>query len=84
MVGSVPDTNRAAALSVAVAMATARLDGVAINPADLLGGLDTADALDAMTWLASLLAEHALHDTGPTMLRVIGRVAAYVDSTVAG
>jgi hypothetical protein len=75
----VPD-NRAAALSAAVAMATARLDGVAIDPADLLGDLDTADALHAMTWLASLLAEHALHDTGPTMLRVIGRVAAYVDA----
>jgi hypothetical protein len=80
MVGSVPDTNRAAALSVAVAMATARLDGVAIDPADLLGDLDTADALDAMTWLASLLAEHALHDTGPEMLKIIGRVAAYVNA----
>jgi hypothetical protein len=80
MVGSVPDTNRAAALSVAVAMATARLDGVAITPAELLGDLDTADALDACVWLASMLAEHALHDTGPTMLRVIGRVAAYVNA----
>jgi hypothetical protein len=75
----VPD-NRAAALSAAVAMATARLDGVDIDPAELLGNLDTAAALDAMTWLASLLAEHALLGTGPTMLQVIGRVAAYVDA----
>jgi hypothetical protein len=80
MVGTVSDTSRAAALSVAVSMATARLDGVDIDPAELLGDLDNADALYACVWLASMLAEHALLGTGPTMLQVIGRVAAYVDS----
>jgi hypothetical protein len=61
-------------------MATAHLDAVDIDRAELLGDLDTAAALDAMTWLAAMLAEHAALDTGPMMLRVIGRVAAYVDS----
>lgn len=76
----VPDTSRAAALAVAVSLTTARLDGVAVDPAELLGDLDTADALDACVWLASLMAEHAVLDTGPLMLKIIGRVAAYVDS----
>lgn len=63
-----------------MAMATAKLDGVAIDPAVLLGDLDTAQALDACVWLCALLAEHAVLDTGPVLLQVVGRVAGWVDA----
>ncbi len=72
--------NRAAALSAAVALTTAHLDAVEVDRADLLDGLTDREVADAAVWLARLLAEHAAHDTGPVMLRVVGQVAAYVSA----
>jgi hypothetical protein len=80
MVGSVPDTSRAAALSAAVALTTAALGDVEVDRAELLEGLSDRQVADAAVLLARLLADNAMHDTGPMMLRVVGQVAGWVDS----
>jgi hypothetical protein len=76
----VPDTSRAAALSAAVALTTAHLDAVEIDRDALLDGLTDRQVADAAVWLASMCVEHAALGTGPFVLRVVGRVAGWVDS----
>jgi hypothetical protein len=80
MVGTVPDTSRAAALSAAVALTVSHLNAVEIDRDLLTEGLTDRQVADAAIWLARLLAEHALADSGPVILRVVGRVVAWVDS----
>lgn len=74
-----PDS-RAAALSAAVALTTAHLDEITVDRVELLDGLTDRQVADAAVWLARLLAEHALADSGPVMLRVVGQVAGWIDS----
>jgi alkylhydroperoxidase family enzyme len=72
--------NRAAALSAAVALVTAHLHDVSVDRDLLAAGLTDRQVADAAVWLARLLAEHALLDTGPLMLRVVGQTAGWVSS----
>jgi hypothetical protein len=73
----VPDA-RAAALSVVVALTTAALGAVEVDRAELLDGLSEREVADAAVWLASLLTDNAMLDSGPAMLRVVGQVAGWV------
>jgi hypothetical protein len=76
----VPDSNRAAALSVAVALTTAALGDVEVDRETLLDGLTDRQVADAAVWLARMLTDNAFANTGPFVLRVVGQVAGWVDS----
>jgi hypothetical protein len=76
----VPDTNRAAALSAAVALTTAHLDGVEIDRDLLAEGLTDRQVADAAIWLARMVTEHSPSAMGPEILKIVGQVAGWVDS----
>lgn len=71
---------RAAALAVAVALTTAPLNDVDLDRRALLNGLEEADVVSALIFLARLLVANAPLASGPTILKVIGAAAQWVDS----